>query len=53
MKTLRLPRRPPASIEEAHVRDFVDEVVDEQSAQAAFQRVSDDEDASRRPEANF
>ncbi|HEX5703289.1 MAG TPA: Rne/Rng family ribonuclease [Pyrinomonadaceae bacterium] len=36
----------PRAIEEAHVRDFVDEVVDESSRGAAFQRVSDDEDAS-------
>ena len=36
----------PRAIEEAHVRDFVDEVVDESSRGAAFQRVSDDEEAS-------
>ncbi|MFZ0749941.1 MAG: Rne/Rng family ribonuclease [Pyrinomonadaceae bacterium] len=35
----------PRAIEEAHVRDFVDEVVDESSRGAAFQRVSDDEEA--------
>ena len=34
----------PRTIEEAHVRDFVDEVVDESSRGSAFQRVSDDED---------
>jgi Rne/Rng family ribonuclease len=36
----------PRAIEEAHVRDFVDEVVDESSRGAAFQRVSDDEEAA-------
>jgi ribonuclease G len=36
--------RPPV-VEEAHVRDFVDEIVDESSRSLAFQRVSDDEDA--------
>ena len=33
-----------AAVEEAHVRDFVDEVVDESSRGPAFQRVSDDEE---------
>ena len=36
----------PRAIEEAHVRDFVDEIVDESSAGGAFQRVSDDEEAA-------
>jgi ribonuclease G len=36
--------RPPV-VEEAHVRDFVDEIVDESSRSLAFQRVSDDEEA--------
>jgi ribonuclease G len=36
----------PLAIEEAHVRDFVDEVVDESTRGAAFQRVSDDEEAT-------
>ena len=44
-KMPKSPRRAPRAIEEAHVRDFVDEVVDESSRGAAFQRVSDDEDA--------
>jgi ribonuclease G len=35
----------PRAIEEAHVRDFVDEIVDESSRAAAFQRVSDDEES--------
>src|ERR1041385_2335307 len=39
------PARPRA-IEEAHVRDFVDEIVDESSRGSAFERVSDDENAS-------
>jgi ribonuclease G len=43
--------RPPA-IEEAHVRDFVDEVVDESTRGAAFQRVSDDEEASVSAQSN-
>ncbi len=34
----------PRAIEEAHVRDFVDEIVDESSRGLAFQRVSDDEE---------
>jgi len=34
----------PRAIEEAHVRDFVDEIADESSRGAAFQRVSDDEE---------
>ena len=34
----------PRAIEEAHVRDFVDEIADESSTSAAFQRVSDDEE---------
>ena len=33
------------SVEEAHVRDFVDEVADESSGATSFQRVSDDEEA--------
>src|SRR3989440_8557754 len=33
-----------AAVEEAHVRNFVDEVVDESSRGPAFQRVSDDEE---------
>ena len=37
--------RPPV-IEEAHVRDFVDEVVDESTRGPAFQRVSDDEESA-------
>jgi len=41
----------PRAIEEAHVRDFVDEVVDESSRGAAFQRVSDDEDATANAES--
>ena len=41
----------PRAIEEAHVRDFVDEVVDESTRGAAFQRVSDDEDASANAES--
>jgi Rne/Rng family ribonuclease len=36
----------PRAIEEAHVRDFVDELVDESSRGPAFQRVSDDEEAA-------
>ncbi len=36
----------PRQIEEAHVRDFVDEIVDESSRGPSFQRVSDDEDAA-------
>jgi ribonuclease G len=35
----------PRELEAAHVRDFVDEVVDESSRQLSFQRVSDDEEA--------
>ena len=34
----------PRAIEEAHLRDFVDEIVDESSAGPGFQRVSDDEE---------
>jgi ribonuclease G len=34
----------PRAIEEAHVRDFIDEIGDESSSGAAFQRVSDDEE---------
>jgi Rne/Rng family ribonuclease len=41
----------PRALEEAHVRDFVDEVVDESSRGAAFQRVSDDEEASAHAES--
>jgi ribonuclease G len=41
----------PRALEEAHVRDFVDEVVDESSRGAAFQRVSDDEEASANAES--
>ncbi|HKO36026.1 MAG TPA: Rne/Rng family ribonuclease [Pyrinomonadaceae bacterium] len=40
----------PRAIEKAHVRDFVDEVVDESSRGAAFQRISDDEEASANAE---
>src|SRR6185436_20966575 len=36
----------PRTLEAAHVRDFVDEVVDESSRQLSFQRVSDDEEGS-------
>ncbi|HKP35420.1 MAG TPA: Rne/Rng family ribonuclease [Pyrinomonadaceae bacterium] len=36
----------PRTLEAAHVRDFVDEIVDESSRQLSFQRVSDDEEAS-------
>jgi ribonuclease G len=36
----------PRAIEEAHVRDFVDEIVDESSRGSAFQRVSDDEESA-------
>ena len=36
----------PRAIEEAHVRDFVDEIIDESSRGAAFQRVSDDEESA-------
>jgi Rne/Rng family ribonuclease len=36
----------PRAIEEAHVRDFVDEIIDESSRAAAFQRVSDDEESA-------
>ncbi len=43
--------RPPA-IEEAHVRSFIDEVVDESSRGPAFQRVSDDEEAAVNLEAS-
>jgi len=42
----------PAAIEEAHVRDFVDEVVDESSRGPAFQRVSDDEESAAQQAAN-
>ncbi len=35
----------PRAIEEAHVRDFIDEVADESSTGAGFQRVSDEEEA--------
>ena len=36
----------PRAIEEAHVRDFVDEIVDESSRGPAFQRVSDEDSVS-------
>jgi ribonuclease G len=36
----------PRVIEEAHVRDFVDEIADESSTGAGFQRVSDDEESA-------
>src|SRR5690349_16753697 len=41
----------PRAIEEAHVRDFVDEIVDESSRSSVFQRVSDEESASMDLEA--
>src|ERR1041385_323370 len=41
----------PRAIEEAHVRDFVDEIVDESSRTSVFQRVSDEESASMDLEA--
>jgi ribonuclease G len=41
----------PRELEAAHVRDFVDEVVDESSRQLSFQRVSDDEEAPSPVEA--
>jgi ribonuclease G len=41
----------PRELESAHVRDFVDEVVDESSRQLSFQRVSDDEEAVSQVEA--
>ena len=41
----------PRAIEEAHVRDFVDEIVDESSRGPAFQRVSDEDSAS--PQDSF
>jgi ribonuclease G len=46
-----VPAARPRAIEEAHVRDFVDEIVDESSTGAAFQRVSDDEESATRPNA--
>src|SRR6185436_18861698 len=36
----------PRELEAAHVRDFVDEIVDESSRQLSFQRVSDDEETA-------
>jgi len=36
----------PRAIEEAHVREFVDEVVDKSSGGASFHRISDDEEAA-------
>ncbi len=39
------PRAPTREIEAAHVRDFVDEVVDESSRGFSFQRVSDEEES--------
>src|SRR5437588_578218 len=39
------PRAPTREIAAAHVRDFVDEVVDESSRGFSFQRVSDEEDS--------
>src|SRR2546423_2470415 len=41
----------PRAMEEAHVRDFVDEIVDESSRGPAFQRVSDDEESGVNLEA--
>jgi ribonuclease G len=41
----------PRAIEEAHVRDFVDEIVDESSRGGAFQRVSDDEESAASQES--
>lgn len=41
----------PRAIEEAHVRDFVDEIVDESSRGPAFQRISDDEELAAAMEA--
>jgi len=41
----------PRAIEEAHVRDFVDEIVDESSTGSAFQRVSDDEESAAQANA--
>jgi ribonuclease G len=38
-------------VEEAHVRDFVDEVIDESSRSIAFQRVSDDEESAQHESA--
>jgi ribonuclease G len=40
----------PRELEEAHVRDFVDEIADESSRSVSFQRVSDDEESSAHPE---
>src|SRR2546428_5462 len=42
------PRAPTREIEAAHVRDFVDEVVDESSRGFSFQRVSDEEESQVR-----
>src|SRR3989442_4271134 len=42
------PRAPTREIEAAHVRDFVDEVVDESSRGFSFQRVSDEEESQFR-----
>src|SRR2546425_7438306 len=44
------PRAPTREIEAAHVRDFVDEVVDESSRGFSFQRVSDEEESQVRSE---
>src|SRR5205823_11836485 len=44
------PRAPTREIEAAHVRDFVDEVVDESSRGFSFQRVSDEEESQLRSE---
>ena len=41
----------PREIEAAHVRDFVDEIVDESSRGLSFQRVSDDEESAIQIEA--
>src|SRR5437899_71209 len=46
------PRAPTREIEAAHVRDFVDEVVDESSRGFSFQRVSDEEESQLRSEAS-
>ena len=40
---------PPREIKAAHVRSFIDEVVDESSRQLSFQRVSDDEEPAALP----
>jgi len=42
---------PPREVEEAHVRDFVDEVSDESSRSISFQRVSDDEESAQHESA--